>query len=130
MVALTFWTWLLLLSVFAGAVAVIWYVVSHLRYATGLEGYTFWETLHFTAPKMKFYDPHLNNQVRYARQALSLDENRNDFAIVKWGSKSNKGPPRTDSDPGLAAAGVVRRQSLGHRRKLPSRRIPGSPTYR
>ena len=98
-VALTFWTWLLLLSVFAGAVAVIWYVVSHLRYATGLEGYTFWETLHFTAPKMKFYDPHLDNEVRYARQALSLDENRNDFAIVKWGSKSNKGPPRTDSDP-------------------------------
>ena len=98
-VALTFWTRSLLLSVFAGAVAVIWYVVSHLRYATGLEGYTFWETLHFTAPKMKFYDPHLDNEVRYARQALSLDENRKDFAIVKWGSKSNKGPPRTDSDP-------------------------------
>ena len=118
-VALTFWTWLLSVSVFAGAVAVIWYVVSHLRYATGLEGYTFWETLHFTAPKMKFYDPHLDNEVEYARQALSLDENRNDFAIVKWGSKSNKGPPGTDSDIGLAAAGVVRRQSLGHRRKLP-----------
>jgi hypothetical protein len=27
------------------------------------------------------------------------NENRNDFAVVKWGSKSNKGPPRKDADP-------------------------------
>jgi uncharacterized protein (DUF2235 family) len=80
-------------------VAGIWYVVSHLRYATGLKDYGFWQTFHFTSPKMKFYDPHLDNEVRYARQALSIDENRADFAIVKWGSKSNKGPPRKDSDP-------------------------------
>jgi hypothetical protein len=99
MLALSFWTWVLLLGGIAATVAAIWYVVSHLRYATGLEDYTFWETLHFTSPKMKFYDPHLDNEVRYARHALSLDENRNDFAIVKWGSKSNKGPPRKDSDP-------------------------------
>jgi Uncharacterized alpha/beta hydrolase domain (DUF2235) len=99
MFALTFWTWMLMLGGLVVAVAGIWYVVSHLRYATGLEGYTLWETLHFTSPKMKFYDPHLDNEVRYARHALSLDENRNDFAIVKWGSKSNRGPPRKDSDP-------------------------------
>jgi uncharacterized protein (DUF2235 family) len=99
MFALAFWTWMLVLGGLAVAVAGIWYVVSHLRYATGVEGYTFLETLHFTSPKMKFYDPHLDNEVRYARHALSLDENRNDFAIVKWGSKSNKGPPRKDSDP-------------------------------
>jgi uncharacterized protein (DUF2235 family) len=96
---LSFWTWALLLGGMAAAIAGIWYFVSHLRYAKGLEGYTFWETLHFTSPKMKFYDPHLDNEVRYARHALSLDENRNDFAIVKWGSKSNKGPPRKDTDP-------------------------------
>jgi uncharacterized protein (DUF2235 family) len=97
--ALSFGTWVLLLGGIAATIAGIWYVVSHLRYAISLEGYTFWETLHFTAPKMEFYDPHLDNEVRYARHALSLDENRNDFAIVKWGSKSNKGPPRKESDP-------------------------------
>jgi hypothetical protein len=72
---------------------------THLRYATGLKDYSFWQTLHFTSPKMKFYDPHLDNEVRYARHALSIDENRADFAIVKWGSKSNKGPPRKETDP-------------------------------
>jgi hypothetical protein len=51
MFALTFWTWMLLL--FAAAIAGIWYVVSHLRYATGLERYTFWETLHFTSPRRR-----------------------------------------------------------------------------
>jgi uncharacterized protein (DUF2235 family) len=67
----------------------IWYAVTHLRYATGLEGYSFWKTLHFTSPKMEFYDPHLDKQVRYARQALSIDENRADFSLVPWGSKHN-----------------------------------------
>jgi len=86
---LPFWTAFCLLGAVALAGAGIWYAVSHLRYATGLKDYSFWQTLHFTSPKMKFYDPHLDNQVRYARHALSIDETRADFAIVKWGSKSN-----------------------------------------
>ena len=77
----------------------IWYAVTHLRYATGLEGYSFWKTLHFTSPKMEFYDPHLDKQVRYARQALSIDENRADLSLVPWGSNLNTGPKRKDSDP-------------------------------
>ena len=92
-------TWLMLLFGVSAAVAGVWYAISHLRYARGLDGYTFWKTLHFTSLKMKFYDLHLDNQVRYARHALSIDENRKDFAAVKWGSKSNKGPPRKDTDP-------------------------------
>lgn len=83
-------------SILAGAV---WYVISHLRYATNLEGYTFFQTLHFTAPKMEFYDPHLDDAVRYARHAMSIDENRADFARVAWGSSKNKGPVRRDTDP-------------------------------
>jgi len=98
-ILLPFWTAFWLLAAVAVAGAGIWYVISHLRYATGLKDYSFWQTLHFTSPKMKFYDPHLDNDVRYARHALSIDENRADFAIVKWGSKSNKGPPRKDTDP-------------------------------
>src|SRR5260370_2829361 len=68
MLTLTFWTWVLVLGVVAASIAGIWYVVSHLRYATGLEGYTLWETLHFTSPKMKFYDPHLDNDPDWLQQ--------------------------------------------------------------
>jgi hypothetical protein len=98
-ILLPFWAAFWLLTAVAPAGAGIWYVVSHLRYATGLKDYSFWQTLHFTSPKMKFSDPHLDNEVRYAQHALSSDENRADFAIVKWGGKSNKGPPRKETDP-------------------------------
>jgi uncharacterized protein (DUF2235 family) len=80
-------------------VAVIWYAATHAQYAVGLPEYSFLQTLHFTAPKMQFYDKHLNNSVWYARHAMSIDENRADFARVQWGSTQNKGPPRPDSYP-------------------------------
>ena len=50
-------------------VAGIWYAIAHVQYAIGLEGYSFWQTVHFTAPKMQFYDKHLDNAVWYARHA-------------------------------------------------------------
>jgi hypothetical protein len=80
-------------------VAGVWYAIAHVQYAIGLEGYSFLQTLHFTAPKMEFYDKHLDNAVWYARHAMSVDENRADFARVEWGSSKNKGPPRPDSYP-------------------------------
>jgi hypothetical protein len=67
-----FWTAAAVVGSIAAVVACAWYTVSHLRYARGLKGYTLWQTLHFTALKMAFYDPHLDNEVRYARHALSL----------------------------------------------------------
>jgi hypothetical protein len=33
---------------------------------------------------MEFYDTYLNPRVRYAKHALSIDENRADFAKVPW----------------------------------------------
>ena len=80
-------------------IAGIWYAVTHVQYAVGLPGYTFLQTLHFTAPKMQFYDKHLDNAVWYARHAMSIDENRADFARVQWGSTKNHGPARPDSYP-------------------------------
>ena len=83
----------------AFVIGVLWYAVTHVQYAVGLPGYSFFQTLHFTAPKMQFYDKHLDNAVWYARHAMSIDENRADFARVPWGSTQNKGPPRPDSYP-------------------------------
>jgi hypothetical protein len=95
----SFWTafaWLVGLSAVIGS---LWYAIAHLQYAVGLTGCSFWQTLHFTAPKMKFYDLHLDNAVWYARHAMSIDENRADFARVPWGSSQNKGPARPGSYP-------------------------------
>jgi hypothetical protein len=109
----------------AFVIGVIWYAVTHVQYAVGLPGYSFFQTLHFTAPKMQFYDKHLDNAVWYARHAVSIDENRANFARVPWGSTRNKGPPRPDTYPdwldqisGLRAftqtlAAVTRRTSRG-----------------
>ena len=78
----SFWAtfgWLARITVL---IAVVWYLIAHIQYASGLPDYSFWQTLHFTAPKMKFYDLHLDNAVWYARHAMSIDENRADFARV------------------------------------------------
>jgi uncharacterized protein (DUF2235 family) len=88
--------WLVAIAFVVGGV---WYAVTHVQYAIGLPGYSFLQTLHFTAPKMQFYDKHLDNAVWHARHALSIDENRADFARVPWGSTQNKGPLRPDSYP-------------------------------
>jgi hypothetical protein len=83
----------------AFVIGAIWYLATHVQYALGLPGCSFFQTLHFTAPKMQFYDKHLDNAVWYARHAMSIDENRADFARVPWGSTQNQGPPRPDSYP-------------------------------
>jgi len=66
---------------------------------------------------MQFYDLPLNNGVWCARHAMSIDENRADFARVQWGGVHNRGPARPDEYPDwlqqvwfLAAASMVRRQ--------------------
>jgi uncharacterized protein (DUF2235 family) len=87
------------LAALSGLVAAIWYTVTHVQYAVDLPGYSFWQTVHFTSPKMKFYDLHLGNAVWYARHAMSIDENRSDFARVPWGASQNMGPARPDSYP-------------------------------
>ena len=95
----SFWPVFGWLAVLSAIIAAIWYAITHLHYAIGLSGYSFWQTLHLTAPKMKFYDFHLDNAVWYARHAMSIDENRADFARVPWGSAQNAGPARPDSYP-------------------------------
>lgn len=90
-----FWS----LAAVSAVIAALWYAITHVQYAVGLPGYRFWQTVHLTSPKMKFYDLHLDNAVWYARHATSIDENRADFARVPWGSSQNKGPARPDSYP-------------------------------
>jgi hypothetical protein len=78
------------LSVFA---ALLIYLKNYLRIAPRLHGYGFFKrlaTLHFTRRKHEFYDTTLNVNVGYAKHAISIDENRADFARVKWNPTAEK----------------------------------------
>jgi hypothetical protein len=58
-----------------------------------LPGYGFWKwlkTFHFTELKHQFYDTTLNANVGYAKHAISIDENRKDFARVGWTPTAEK----------------------------------------
>lgn len=82
----SFWFSLALFSGIAAVVAAIAYFKAHIKFAFGLKGFSFWDTLHLSEPKMKFYDTTLNPRVSYARHALSIDEERAEFARVPWGA--------------------------------------------
>ena len=80
-----FWLWFGCLIAVTVIVAFVAYVATHIKVAFGLEGYKWWQTLHFTEARMKFYDMQLNPNVGWARHALAIDEHRADFDRVPWG---------------------------------------------
>jgi len=69
------------------------YVYTHLKFARRLDGFKWWETIHLTTFRQQFYDMRLNNNVGYARHAISIDERRADFPRVKWGNTKDEWPP-------------------------------------
>ena len=63
------------------------YIYTHLKFDFDVPGYSFWQrvrTIHLTELYQKFYDYTLNPNVLYAKHAISIDENRKDFARVPW----------------------------------------------
>jgi hypothetical protein len=75
-----------------GILAAGWIVslLLRLKFVACLPGYPWYKTLHLTPIKMKFFDRSLNDNVRYARHALAIDELRADFDRVPW---MNDGKP-------------------------------------
>jgi len=80
-----FWFWVSCLVLASLVIAVVAYLVTHTKVAFGLEEYSWWQTLHFTEARMKFYDEQLNPNVGWGRHALAIDEHRADFDRVPWG---------------------------------------------
>ncbi|VIO70546.1 hypothetical protein CI1B_32000 [Bradyrhizobium ivorense] len=75
------------LSYLAVVGAALIYLQNYLKIAPRLRGYGFFKrlaTLHLTRFKHEFYDKTLNVNVGYAKHAISIDENRADFARVGW----------------------------------------------
>lgn len=65
------------------------YIWTHTKFDFDVPGYSRDEnlrTLHFTTEwKHVFYDTDLNRNIPYAKHAISIDEDRRDFARVRWG---------------------------------------------
>jgi T6SS, Phospholipase effector Tle1-like, catalytic domain len=73
--------------------SVVVYIYSHLKLDFHVPGYGVRQslrTIHLTEPWQKFYDYDLNENVGYAKHAISIDENRKDFARVPWGAPDVK----------------------------------------
>ncbi len=69
------------------------YVYTHFKCDFGVPGYGNGDairTIHFTEMWQKFYDTNLNPRVSYAKHAISIDEDRKDFARVGWGRNDEK----------------------------------------
>jgi uncharacterized protein (DUF2235 family) len=61
------------------------YIFTHLKFSFSLPGFHWWETVHLTTFRQKFYDQSLDERIGYARHAISIDERRADFKRVRWG---------------------------------------------
>jgi uncharacterized protein (DUF2235 family) len=77
----------------AAVFAIALFVYTHVKFDFRVPGYTWrqsFKTTHVTEIWQSFYDYNLNENVGYAKHAISIDENRKDFARVPWGRKDEK----------------------------------------
>ena len=80
-----YWQWFGALTAATFATAFFWNFATRIKVAFGLPGVRWWQTLHIATARMKMYDTELDQAVSYARQAISIDEQRPSFARVPWG---------------------------------------------
>jgi hypothetical protein len=80
-----FWLWFAGLATVSAVIATVINIALRLRWAPHLEGVPWWKTVHLTTARMKMYDTELDDQVRFARHAIAIDERRASFARVPWG---------------------------------------------
>jgi uncharacterized protein (DUF2235 family) len=66
------------------------YFIKLIVWARGLREHSWWRTVHLVQPKQQFRDFDLNEYAGYARHAISIDENRSNFARVPWGFNDKK----------------------------------------
>jgi uncharacterized protein (DUF2235 family) len=89
----TFWRTFFSLIGLTGIAAVVTYIYTHLKWDVRVPEYDLKDSLrtfHLTEMWQTFYDTNLNPRVNYAKHAISIDENRKDFARVAWGRNDDK----------------------------------------
>jgi hypothetical protein len=87
------WAFILTMEVgLAVAILAVLYIYTHFKADFAVPGYDWRQklaTMHRTELWLRFYDARLDANVPYAKHAISLDENRKDFARVGWGTKGD-----------------------------------------
>jgi hypothetical protein len=79
------WPWLVAVLAAIFLIVFFWYVTQQVKFAPEADPKRPWRTLTIWFGRMSFEDKTLNDNVRYARHAISIDENRAAFARVGWG---------------------------------------------
>ncbi len=82
------WPWFLAVLGGFALVMFIWYVTQQVKFAPSANPKKWWRTFNISFRRMSFEDKTLNDNVRYARHAISIDENRAAFSRVPWGLSS------------------------------------------
>lgn len=82
----SWWVWFAAILGLTLAGAYIWNFGTRLRWEFGLPHFKWWRPFHLLNKRMKFYDTSLNTKVMYARHALAIDERRQSFDRVPWGT--------------------------------------------
>ncbi len=86
--------WLHWFAFVTGAIVLItllWYLKSHVKLAPQVNP-KWWRTFTMSFGRMRFEDICLNDNVKYARHAIAIDENRASFARVRWGDPNSTRP--------------------------------------
>lgn len=89
-------TWPIWFAIFVAMLGIflgVWFLRTHLKMPGKVPGFSFWKTVTMTQFFMKFYDNRLSPRVKYARHALSIDEDRKTFQRVGWGTKGVDNEP-------------------------------------
>jgi len=92
----SWWQWF---SAVLGAfvlVMFLWYVTQQVKFAPRADPKKPWRTMNISFGRMSFEDKTLNDNVRYARHAISTDENRVAFQRVGWGAASANRPDKDE----------------------------------
>jgi uncharacterized protein (DUF2235 family) len=80
------WGWFVfILGIFAAA-GLLWYLKEQVKFAPSADPKRPWRTLSMSFGRMRFEDKTLNDNVAYARHAISIDEDRASFTRVGWGA--------------------------------------------
>lgn len=74
----------------------LWYAMQAIRFAPAASSKKKWRTFTFNWGRMGFEDLTLNDNVRYARHAISIDEERASFDRVRWGDPKSTRPYKNE----------------------------------
>jgi uncharacterized protein (DUF2235 family) len=84
--------WFLFVAGIIALITLIWFLKEHIKFAPKANPRKAWRTFTMSFGRMRFEDISLNDNVKYARHAIAIDENRSSFTRVGWGDPKSTRP--------------------------------------